>query len=93
MPDFQLLEQSVTARAAIPLPCAPRGLRREEAARYIGLSPSKFEQLVKDGRMPAPRQIDACRVWDRVALDAAFDDLPHLGEQPRHSSNPWDDAA
>lgn len=83
----------MNGRAAIALPCAPRGLRREEAARYVGVSPSKFEQMVKDGRMPAPRQIDGCRVWDRVALDVAFDDLPHVGETLRPGVNPWDDAA
>jgi hypothetical protein len=29
-----------------------RGLRREQAARYIGIGPTKFDQLVDDGRMP-----------------------------------------
>lgn len=31
-----------------------RGLRREEAARYVGISPTKFDELVTDGRMPEP---------------------------------------
>ena len=36
------------------LQLAPRrGLRREEAARYVGISPSKFDELVKAG---GPRQ-------------------------------------
>lgn len=84
----------MTRRADILLPCAPRGLRREDAARYVGLSPSKFDQLVADGRMPAPRQVDGCRVWDRTALDAAFDDLPYVGEKRQPPGNPWDkDAA
>lgn len=76
----------------VPTPWAPRGLRREEAARYVGISASKFEQLVKDGRMPPPREIDGCRVWDRMSLDAAFDDLPHVGEKPQLAGNPWDEA-
>lgn len=54
----------------------PRGLSRDEAAEYIGVSASKFDEMVKDGRMPGPKSIDRRTVWDRHALDAAFDDLP-----------------
>lgn len=74
-------------RAATP-DYAPRGLRREDAARYVGVSLSKFEQLVRDGRMPFPKEIDGCRVWCRKALDAAFDDLPDRG-----AVNPFDEEA
>lgn len=81
-------------RPAADAPWTPRGLRREEAARYVGVSPSKFDQLVKEGRMPAPKEVDGCRVWDRVGLDGAFDDLPHVGQEPQPTKNPWDkDAA
>ncbi|MCX5478490.1 XRE family transcriptional regulator [Kaistia geumhonensis] len=65
--------QPVTAAAVRPVP--RRGLRRDEAATYVGVSPSKFDHLVADGRMPASFQIDGCRVWDIRALDAAFDAL------------------
>ena len=44
-----------------PLP--RRGLSREEAAMYIGVSAAKFDQLVADGRMPAARRIDGRKVW------------------------------
>ncbi|WP_207780822.1 hypothetical protein [Caulobacter radicis] len=54
----------------------PRGLNRTESANYIGISPSKFDSLVKDGRMPRPEIIDCRRVWDTQSLDAHFDDLP-----------------
>lgn len=54
----------------------PRGLGREEAARYLGISASKFDQLVAERRMPPPKQIDGRSVWDRMALDAAFTELP-----------------
>lgn len=57
----------------------PRGLGREEAARYIGVGTSKFDELVKDGRMPKPKRLDGRTVWDRVALDIAFTDLPDDG--------------
>lgn len=53
--------------AAMPPGLAPRGLSREEAATYIGVSPGKLDQMVADGRMPAPKRIDGRRVWDRLA--------------------------
>jgi predicted DNA-binding transcriptional regulator AlpA len=64
----------------------PRGLSRVEAAAYIGVSPSMFDAMIKDGRMPPPKQVNSRVVWDRRALDAAFDDLPDKSER-----NPWDD--
>lgn len=54
----------------------PRGLCREEASRYIGVGTTKFDEMVKDGRMPRPKRIDGRTVWDRIALDAAFTGLP-----------------
>jgi predicted DNA-binding transcriptional regulator AlpA len=62
-----------------------RGLRREQAARYIGIGPTKFDQLVDDGRMPKPIRIDGRRVWDSRQLDVAFDALSDHNE-----TNPWD---
>jgi predicted DNA-binding transcriptional regulator AlpA len=57
-------------------PVLRRGLSRTDAAVYIGLSPSKFDELVNDGRMPKPIAIDSRKVWDRHELDAAFDAFP-----------------
>jgi predicted DNA-binding transcriptional regulator AlpA len=54
----------------------PRGLSRVEAAHYLGISPSKFDQLRKDGRIPPPRMIDGRKVWDVRDLDAAFEAFP-----------------
>lgn len=58
-----------------PIAWAPRGLSREEAARYVGLGPTKFDELVADRRMPKPKRIDGRVIWDRYALDAAFSEL------------------
>lgn len=58
----------------------PRGMRRPEAARYVGISITKFDQMVSDGRMPKPKRIESIVVWDRVQLDAAFTDLPDQPE-------------
>jgi predicted DNA-binding transcriptional regulator AlpA len=49
----------------LPTSLPPRGLRREEAAAYIGVSPSTFDKMVADGRMPIPKRINARTVWDR----------------------------
>lgn len=59
-----------------PIAYPPRGMNRDEAARWVGISPTKFDDLVSDGRLPRPKRIDGRVVWDRYALDAAFTDLP-----------------
>ena len=75
------------SRAVARFPVQPRGLSREMAAGYVGISPTKFDELVRDGRMPSPRLIDRRKVWDRGALDDAFDALPSEAD-----ANPWDEA-
>jgi len=60
----------------LPLSLPPLGISRVEAARYIGVSPTKFDQMVADGRMPKPKPIDGRKVWDRHRLDIAFNALP-----------------
>ena len=67
---------------------APRGLRREAAADWVGMSPTKFDEMVKDGRMPKPKRVDGCVVWDRYKLDAAFEALPDEG-----AASGWDRVA
>ena len=59
----------------LPQSLAPRGLSREQAAAYVGVSPSLFDTLVKDGRMPKPKRINSRTVWDRMKVDAAFEML------------------
>ena len=54
----------------------PRGLSRVNAATYIGISPTTFDQLVKDGRMPPPKRVNSRTVWDVRRLDEAFEALP-----------------
>ena len=56
-------------------------LSRVLAAGYIGVSPTKFDQLVVDERMPKPKRIDGRVVWDIQALDLAFEVLPDDAEE------------
>lgn len=74
------------ARDILPISLPPRGLSRCEAAAYIGISPTLFDHLVQDGRMPQPKRIGARTVWDRRALDLAFAAIPNGSDD-----NPWDD--
>jgi predicted DNA-binding transcriptional regulator AlpA len=71
----------------LPPSIPPRGLSRQQAAEYIGISATKFDELVKDGRMPKPKQIDGRIVWDRVLLDEAFEALV---DAPTAPNNEWD---
>jgi predicted DNA-binding transcriptional regulator AlpA len=74
--------------SAVNYPAPPRrGLSRIEAATYIGISPSKFDVLVADARMPAPVKIDGRRVWDIRQLDLAFD---VLSEENCSTPNSWE---
>lgn len=64
-----------------------RGLRRPEAALYVGVSESKFSDLVRDGLMPQPIKVAGCTIWDVRALDFAFD---RLSAQHGEEANEWD---
>jgi excisionase family DNA binding protein len=67
---------------AAKMATAPRrGLSRIEAAIYVGVGLTKFDELVAEGRMPGPRLIDGRKVWDIRRLDLAFDDLPVDGQE------------
>jgi len=52
------------------------GMSRDEAARYIGVGVTKFDEMVADGRMPRPKRVDGRVIWDRLRVEAAFTDLP-----------------
>lgn len=79
---------AITAANTVRVALAPRGLSRTEAAAYVGVSPSLFDTLVKEGRMPAAKRINARTIWDRFELDAAFEALP---DEKQTTVNPWDD--
>jgi hypothetical protein len=76
------------AENVLPLSLPPRGLSRAQAAAYIGVSPSLFDEMVRDGRMPQPKRINNRTVWDLKLLDLAFAEIPSDDD-----ANPWDLAA
>ena len=68
----------------------PRGLSREKAASYVGVSASTFDKLVKQKLMPEPKQISRGRsVWDIQQLDFYFESLPQAAEAEYHAK-PWE---
>lgn len=73
MPRAPMLAPDDGARRPSP---PRRGLSCAESADYIGVSVTKFLEMVDDGRMPKAKEIDRRRVWDIRALDRAFDMLP-----------------
>jgi predicted DNA-binding transcriptional regulator AlpA len=64
-------------RNSLPMNLPPRGLSRVEAAAYIGISPTLFDRMIKDGLMPRPVRVYARVLWDRICLDDAFAALPN----------------
>ena len=67
------------------LPNWPRGLSRVQSAGYVGVGPTLFDEMVMDGRMPPPKRANSKTIWDRLALDQAFAELPSDAD-----ANPWD---
>ena len=72
----------------------PRGLNREKAAAYLGISSTLFDQMVEQKTMPQPFSPSAGRVvWDINELDHAFENLPRRNSSTREAVNKneaWD---
>jgi hypothetical protein len=66
----------------LPKP-TPIGLRRSEAAAYVGLSPAHFDKAVAAGEMPPARDICGVKVWSIPKLSKALDPEAAL------PANPW----
>jgi len=65
----------------------PRGLSRDLAATYLGISRSSFQKLVDAGTMPRGKRITKGRVvWDREELDHHFDHIEEDAKEERHVS-------
>lgn len=65
-----------------------RGLRKPEAAAYVGVSETAFSRLVEAGKMPQGFMVGGIRLWDVYDLEPAFDALK---EQPRSNVIPITD--
>ena len=74
----------------LPPGVVPFLVSRETAAALIGVGTTKFDEMVRDGRMPAPREADARVLWDTDELRAACRMLPRRGAQAAPAG--WDAA-
>lgn len=86
MQQVVLADVPMSEKTTLPPFRIKRGFNRIEAAAYIGISPTKFDQLVGDGRLPKAKQIDGRKVWDVRELDPAFEELGSIDTS-------WDDVA
>jgi len=65
----------VTKKLADVLGYPPRMMRLARAAAYLDVSASAFLRMVEEGAMPKPIVHHGVRMWDRIDVDAAIDDL------------------
>ncbi len=62
------------SKLADDLAYPPRGMRADRAAAYLGMSTSSFLRLVGTS-LPNGVPIGGMIIWDRLDLDAAFENL------------------
>lgn len=89
--DLAITAHSARAPAARKQKIEPRGLRREDAARYVGVSPTTFDTWIIGGLMPKSKRIGGVVLWDRQGLDTAFDALP--GGSETNQDDIWNQVA
>jgi excisionase family DNA binding protein len=70
----------MSRQLTLPPTLAPRLINREAAA-YVNVSPTTFDEMVRAGKMPRAKQLTGRRLaWDVRALDIAVDNLPTVGD-------------
>lgn len=53
----------------------PRMMRLTRVAAYLDVSPSTFLRMVEEGTMPKPVIHSGVRMWDRIDIDSAIEDM------------------
>ena len=66
-------------------PTNPRGLRADNAAAYLGMSKTKFLELVGQGLIPTAFDIGGVKIWDRLDLDAVIEAAKEDAPSERNS--------
>lgn len=74
----------------LPESLAPRGLDRHQAAAYLGVSVTKFDEMRTDGRVSPPKRVDGRIVFDLRRLDKDFENLPDAETIPIAAASPFD---
>jgi hypothetical protein len=78
------MTRSTALSAVRPIP--RRGLSRVEAAMYLGISPSKFDELHKSGRIGPAKVLDGRKLYAIEMLDEFFEALP---DETHESIEDW----
>ena len=85
---------NANALGVIQLVRPPAGLSRKEAAAYVGISPSFFDDMVANGQMPLPLPLGRRRnIWNIRALDKSLDKLAGLERKQDQSTGPTEPPA
>ncbi|MBB4209148.1 hypothetical protein [Roseinatronobacter bogoriensis] len=63
------------------LPDWPGYLRRARAAQYLDVSTTKFDELVREGIMPAPITRAGVKLWSRAQIDLVMHDCDPDGAE------------
>ena len=82
------MSQALSKIRAASLP--RRGMSREEASMYLGISGSTFDKMRADGLVEPARLIGGRKLWDIRDLDLAFYALPREGGSTAPDTS-WDD--
>ncbi|MCI4661040.1 MAG: hypothetical protein MRY63_04350 [Neomegalonema sp.] len=77
-------------KSTLPDSLPPLALSASQAAEYIGVGLTLWNELVADGIMPPAKQIRSRRLWDRRAVEQAF---ALLSESDIAARSDWDDVA
>jgi predicted DNA-binding transcriptional regulator AlpA len=77
-PEEMTMREKLQDSLAYP----PRLMDLDRSAAYVGFGRTKFMELVAQGKMPQPIDVDGNPRWDRHELDAAVDDLKDRRRDP-----------
>lgn len=69
-------------RARMPHGAWPRGLNCALAAAYRGVCENTFRAMVAAGTMPKPQTHGHRKIWDRFAIDKAWDHHDEVESDP-----------
>lgn len=76
--------------AALKRPIERLAYRRDEAAAALGVSLTKFEELVRDGLMPKPVRVRGCVLYDAHQLAVHWQAILAGESASVDSTNPYD---
>ncbi|WP_274426786.1 helix-turn-helix transcriptional regulator [Chelativorans sp. YIM 93263] len=66
----------MTARGFIDRPVPRIGMRINDVALSLGVSPNTILKLVEEGRLPRPRVWNRTKIWRVAEIDAALAEWP-----------------